>query len=314
MNMPDPKHPSFAYWAAGLTLLLWSSSYAAIGYGLKLFTPGEIALMRFAIASLVLAVPVAMGRIKLPPRQDWVALVALAFVGHLLYQLALGYSMTRLSAGAAAVVISTVPSVTAVLARLRLHEYISPRAALGLGIAFAGTLLVTLGRGHSIHFEPLAFLVFVAVLCSSANFVFQKPLLARTDALGFTAASMFVATVMFLPFGTALPAKLIMAPWQQLSSVLYLGLFPTVIGFVCWSFALSRAPASRVASFLYLQPLMGCVIAYFWLGEIPTWLTVTGGVLAIVGVVLATARGLKLPTRRLPRAVQAPPVVQETCN
>lgn len=314
MNMPDAKHPGLAYWAAAVTLVLWSSSYAAIGYGLKLFTPGEIALMRFAIASLVLAVPVAMGRIKLPPRQDWVALVVLAFVGHLLYQLALGYSMTRLSAGAAAVVISMVPSVTAVLAVLRLKEHISARAVTGLAVAFAGTLLVTLGRGHSIHFEPLAFLVFAAVLCSSVNFVFQKPLLARTDALGFTAASMFVAAVMFLPFGTALPAKLMSAPRLQLSSVLYLGLFPTVIGFVCWSFALSRAPASRVASFLYLQPLMGCVIAYFWLGEIPTWLTVVGGTLAILGVVLATARGLKLPSWRRSRAVPIPPVAPETCN
>ena len=69
------------------------------------------------------------------------------------------------------------------------------------------------------------------------------------------------------------------APWPQLFSVLYLALFPTVIGFACWSYALKRAPASRVASFLYLQPLMGCVIAYFWLGEIHTWLTVVGGTL-----------------------------------
>ncbi|HEX7965288.1 MAG TPA: DMT family transporter [Gammaproteobacteria bacterium] len=293
MNLP--KHSSLAYWAAGLTLLVWSSAYAAISYGLKLFTPGEIALVRFAVAASVFAVPVALGRVKLPPRQDWPAVILLALVGHTLYQLALGYSMTRLSAGAAAVVISTVPSVTAVLAMLRLQEHISPRAASGLAIAFAGTLLVTLGRGHGIHFEPLAFLVFVAVMASAVNFVFQKPLLARTDALGFTAASMFVATLSFLPLGTALPAKLAAAPWPQLASLLYLGLFPTVIGFVCWSFALARAPASRVASFLYLQPLMGCVIAWFWLGEVPTWLTVVGGTLAVLGVVLATLPGLRVP-------------------
>jgi drug/metabolite transporter (DMT)-like permease len=305
MNLPKSQ-TTLAYWAAGLTLLVWSSSYAAISYGLQLFTPGEIALMRFAIATVVLMIPVAMGKIKLPPKQDWALLALLACFGHFLYQLSLGYSMTRLSAGAAAVVISTVPSVTAVLAMLRLKEHISTRAALGLGIAFAGTLLVTLGRGHSIHFEPMAFLVFVAVLCSASYFVLQKPLLQRTDAIGFTAASLFVATLLFLPLGTHLPAKLMTAPWRQLLSVLYLALFPTVIGFVCWSYALKRAPASRVASFLYLQPLMGCLIAWLWLGEIPTWLTVVGGLLAIVGVVLATVPRLNLPMFRKP----AP----EACN
>jgi drug/metabolite transporter (DMT)-like permease len=299
MNLPKSQI-SLAYCAAGLTLVLWSSSYAAISYGLQVFTPGEIALMRFAIATAVLMVPVAMGRIKLPPKQDWALLAFLACFGHFFYQLSLGYSMTRLSAGAAAVVISTVPSVTAVLAMLRLKEHISTRAAFGLGVAFIGTLLVTLGQGHGIHFEPMAFLVFVAVVCSSCYFVFQKPLLARTDAIGFTAASLFVATLLFLPFGTALPAKLVAAPWRQLLSVLYLALFPTVIGFVGWSFALKRAPASRVASFLYLQPLMGCLIAWFWLGEIPTWLTVLGGTLAIVGVVLATVPNLNLPMFRKP--------------
>lgn len=303
MNMPGGMSRNLAYWAAGLTLVVWSSAYAAISYGLKLFTPGEIALVRFSVAALVFAVPVVLGRVKLPPREDWPAVILLALVGHTLYQLTLGYSMTRLSAGAAAVVISTVPSVTSVLAVLRLKEHISSRAMLGLGIAFLGTLLVTLGRSHGIHFEPLAFLVFVAVLASSVNFVFQKPLLARTDALGFTAASMFVAALSFVPLGGGLPAKIAAAPWPQLGSLLYLGLFPTVIGFVCWSFALARAPASRVASFLYLQPLMGCVIAFFWLGEIPTWLTVVGGTLAVVGVVLATMQGVRLPAWRRKLAV-----------
>lgn len=296
MNLPDLRSRNLAYWAAGVTLALWSSSYAAIAYGLKFFTPGEVALMRFAVASLFFAVPVTLGIIRLPAFREWPGIILLAVIGNTVYQLCLGYAMTRISAGAAAVVISTVPSVSTVFAVLRLKESVSARAVAGLLVAFVGTLFVTLGRGHAVQFEPLAFLVFVSVLCSAIFFVFQKPVLARVDALGFNAAVTFVTTLSFLPFGLALPGKLTAAPAGEILSMLYLGLLPTVVGYLAWSWALAHAPATRVTSFLYLQPLGACAIAYFWLGEIPTWMTVAGGLLAIAGVVLVTVRDLRLPS------------------
>jgi len=106
-----------------------------------------------------------------------------------------------------------------------------------------------------------------------------------------------------LPMGLHLPEKIASIPPAQLVSVVYLGLVPTVIGFLCWSFALSRAPASRISSLLSLQPVGACVIAWFWLGEIPAWLTLVGGVLAIGGVILTTTRKRLLPAP-LPAAVR----------
>lgn len=293
------KTDVLALWAAALTLIVWSSSYAAIASGLKAFAPGELILLRFLLASLCFAVPVMLRLVRLPPRRDWPAVILLGMIGNVAYQLSLCYSMTRISPGAAAVVIGLVPGVTSVLAVLRLREALSSRAVTGLLIAFAGTLLVTVGRGHSIRFEPIAFLAFVAVLCSSSYFVWQKPLLTRTSPLGFTAASMFAATAFMLPFGMDLPQKIMTVPHAQLFAVIYLALVPTVIGFLSWSFALSRAPASRVASFLYLQPVGAFVIAWLWLGQIPTWLTLAGGALAIGGVVLTTMRSSRagLPWR-----------------
>ena len=311
MNAMAHKTEPRALWAASIAVVIWSSAYAAITYGLRSFTPGELTFLRFAVASLVFAVPVALGYIKLPPRQDWLVLAGLALIGHVGYQLCLMYSMTRISAGAAAVAIAMVPSVTAVIAVLRLHERLSLRAVIGLAIAFLGTLLVVIGRGHEIRFEPLALLVFVSVLCSSFYFVFQKPLLARTTSLGFTAASMFVATLALTPLAVHLPAKLALVPAPQLVSALYLGLLPTVMGFLLWSWALARAPASKVTSFINLGPVSGIAIAYFWVDEIPGWLTLVGGTLAILGVVLATAQ----PEGRLARLWTRRPVpAPEVCG
>lgn len=275
--------------AATLAVVIWSSAFAGIAYGLKVFTPAELSLLRFSIASAILVVPVASGWIKLPPLRDWPLVLALGFVGISLYQLTLGYAMTRISVGAAAVVIALAPGVTAALAALRLGERISKATMIGLGIAFGGVLLITVGAGRQVRFEPMTLFALVAVFATSIYFVFQKPLLARTSAVGFTVASIFAGTLGLVPFGLDLPAKIANVPAAQLWSVAYLGVGPTIVGYLLWNFALSRAPASKVSSFLYVQPLVASAIAWVCLGQVPSVLTAIGGLFAIGGVVLTVA-------------------------
>lgn len=300
--------------AAGATVMLWSSSFAAIAYGLRAFTPAELSLLRFGIASLVLAVPVSIGAIRLPPRSDWLAIAALGLLGMTVYQLTLGFAMTRIPAGSAAVIIALAPGATSALAAMRLGERLTSSMCVGLAIAFAGVVLVMLGSGHALHFEPMALLVLVSVLASSIYFVWQKPLLARTTPLGFTTLSIFAGTLGLLPFGLDLPARLVQVPISQLASAAYLGIAPTILGYLCWNWALSRAPAATVTSFLYVQPLFASVIAWFWLGQTLSALVIAGGVLAVGGVVL-TLRGSKagaMPLSSNPRAVQLAGVCIET--
>ncbi|HEX7964828.1 MAG TPA: DMT family transporter [Gammaproteobacteria bacterium] len=275
--------------AAALAVLLWSSSYSAMAYALRVFTPGEISFLRFAVASAALAVPTCLGWIRLPPRRDWPAVMVLSFLGNVAYQLCLGYALVHITAGMVSVVLSMTPAATSALAVLHLKERLSARAVAGLGIAFGGALLVTLGRGRVGHFEPGALLVLFAVLLNAVYFVYQKPLLARSSAIGFTAASTYAAMLGLAPFALALPCKLPAVSTAQICSLLYLGILPTVAGYLCWSWALARAPASRVSNFLYLLPVSGCAIAWLWLGELPSWPAVMGGVIALAGVALATA-------------------------
>jgi drug/metabolite transporter (DMT)-like permease len=302
--------------AAALAVVIWSSAFAGIAYGLNAFTPAELSLLRFSIASAILVVPVASGWIRLPPLRDWPFVLALGFIGISLYQLTLGYAMTRISVGAAAVVIALAPGVTAALAALRLGERITKGTMIGLGIAFGGVLLITVGSGRSLRFEPMTLLCLVAVFATSIYFVFQKPLLARTNAVGFTVASIFAGTLGLVPFGLDLPAKVFEVPAAQLWSVAYLGVGPTIVGYLLWNFALSRAPAAKVSSFLYIQPLVASAIAWLCLGQVPSILTAIGGLFAIGGVVLtvtasrpAAAKIVKpvaVAENAMPRAVQRP--------
>jgi drug/metabolite transporter (DMT)-like permease len=71
--------------------------------------------------------------------------------------------------------------------------------------------------------------------------------------------------------------------------MVYLGVLPTAIAYVTYAYAFSRMPAARAASFLYVIPVMAYVIA--WLDEVPTLLSMVGGVVTLAGVLLVNVSG-----------------------
>ena len=76
------------------------------------------------------------------------------------------------------------------------------------------------------------------------------------------------------------------ADFKNTLAVIYLGVFPAAIAYIVWMYVLQSIPASHAASFLYLSPVIAALVAWFWLGEIPVFLSIIGGVLALIGVIL----------------------------
>jgi drug/metabolite transporter (DMT)-like permease len=75
--------------------------------------------------------------------------------------------------------------------------------------------------------------------------------------------------------------------------VLYLGVFPSALAYITWAKVLARVPASMAASFLYLVSPLTILIAWAWLGEAPTPISLAGGVLALLGVAIVSTRGTR---------------------
>ena len=84
---------------------------------------------------------------------------------------------------------------------------------------------------------------------------------------------------------------------ESVAWMVYLGLFPTAIGFTTWAYALRRTTAGRLGSTTYLVPPIVIVMSLVVLGEVPPMLSIAGGVLCIAGVIVARSRG-SLPWRR----------------
>lgn len=291
----------------GIALITWSSAYAAIAYALASFTPGEVALARLAIGSLCFALLVWVKRVPLPQRSDWWQIAVLGVLGLTVYHLCLNYAETRIASGTAAIIISLVPAATATLSALWIGEHISGRRSLGLGVALLGVVLVVLASGKEVRFQPMAGFVLISVIVCAIFFVGQKALFARNNMIGVTAFGFFAGTLGALPFGLSLPHALMLAPWQHIAALLWLGIAPTFVGYLAWNAALRRAPASQVSSFIYFSPPIAVLIGWVWLKEVPGWLTLIGGVITVGGVILANSR-------RVPSAPIAPAVVKQACE
>lgn len=276
----------YSIFAYSLVIFLWASSFSGIRVGLESFRPEQLALLRLLIGSVVLLLIACATRIRLPDLKDVPAILLLGFLGFTVYHTALSIGEKTVSSGVASLFVSTTPIFSAFLGVFFLRERFGIAKWTGSIISFVGVIIISVGTGEGDHSTTGILLVLIAAFSESLYFVFQTRYLKKYGFLAFVTYTIWGGTLFMLFFVQGLEREIIHASLESIISVGYLGVFPTVIPYFALAYITSQVGTAEATTSLYLIPTFTFFIAWIWLGEIPTILSIGGGVLTLLGVLV----------------------------
>ncbi len=282
--------------AAALTVAVWSSAFIAIRYERHAFGPGEIALGRLLVGAVALGALMVVRREPLPPRRTLGRIVICGVLWFGVYNVALNAAERHVDAGIAALLVNVGPIFIAILAGAVLKEGFPRLLLVGCVVAFAGAALIGVaGAKHHVGAGWGIALCIIAALSYAVGVIAQKPVLAHASALSVTWLACTVGAVSCLPYTPGLIHALGHVTAGQTLWIVYLGIFPTTVGFLAWGYALSHTTAGRMGSLTYLVPPLALLLGWPLLSETPPLLAIPGGVLCIAGVALARWQPIRAP-------------------
>jgi len=278
--------------AALLAIVLWGISFVATKAALREISPVTLIFTRFALGTALLLAMVSLrGASPLPPRTSWPALALMGFVGIFVHQMLQAFGLRLTTAVHSGWLIGLIPIWSAVLSVVLLKERFGAMKLAGLIGGFAGALLV-ISRGQfgsGILQLPATrgdFLILLSTINWAVYSILGHATIKRLGPTRATAGAMLFGWLMLAPFflferGWRELPNLSAAGW---GAVLFLGIGCSGLGYLFWYGALERIEVSRVAAFLYLEPLVTLLAAVILLQEPVTMTTAIGGLLVLLSV------------------------------
>jgi len=293
------------YVLLSLTALFWSGNWVI---GRAFVSDGEIppvalAWWRWAIA-LIAMLPFALPQIlrhRVTLWQQRKIVLALGLIGTGFHNLLSYVGLQYTTATNGVMLNSAIPVLIILLGVLFFRQSVSSKQLLGVAVSLAGVLTI-LSKGHP---EALGTLQFnrgdLIVLCSMMLWALYTLLLKwRPDGVPGIALLAVCASIgligMTPVYGWEIASgKAIQWSFGVVAALLYLGLFPSFVGYIFWNRGVEEVGANVAGLFVHLMPVFVSLLAWLFLGERMLWFHLVGIALIFAGIYLTTRQTRVVP-------------------
>ncbi len=291
---PDAKAAALLYFLIAVMVLLWSANFIIGKIALRQFPPLILGGLRVTFAGLFI--------LPLYLRQSWregtaghwadaPLLLLLGVMGVALNQFLFVLGLSQTTVAHSAIIIGLTPIFVLLIAAAMKQERITARRAAGMAVALAGVAILnsatqTGADGRSTATGDI-FIIFAAITFAWFTVV-GKGVTHRQNSITVNTFAYVGAAIAFAP----------VIFWQSRSfdfrevttmgwiTVAYMALFPSVICYLIYYWALTKIPASKLSAFTYFQPLLTTLMGMAVLGEHMTAHLIAGGTVIFGGVYL----------------------------
>ncbi len=278
---------------------LWATVYVMsrviLGGEKKVADPVTLSLLRFSMGGAILFT-ICMVRYRKElfalKRRDFLMTALLSQFSVVGMSIFIFWGLSYTQAINSSMIMSCSP-ILIMLLGLFIGNKINAVQVAGILVCTVGCLMVLLTGQENLSYSLASFkgdlLVFVAALFWAIGAILAKKLVTTHHDMSVTAWSMVFASISLLVINLFRTSHIVMpsdtSGWLM---VLYLGIFPTAIGFYAWNAALNRISLQIVSVMQYLTPLMTFILAWIFLREDVTPFKILGALMVVGGVALVS--------------------------
>ena len=266
---------------------MWSSAFTSAKIIVSSAPPLSALSFRFLVSG-VLAIGIGwlLGQSLKLTSSQWKATIIFGICQNSIY-LGLNFiAVQRIEASVAAIIASTMPLIVAFLGWIIFRDRLKPLAIFGLVLGFIGVLIIMNTRIQNINDLGAISLCVLGAISLAIATLFVKNATSGGNLWIIVGYQMIIGSIALLPFALLLEEINIAWSFKLIIAFFYTTLIPGLLATWVWFVLVSKVGAVKGATYHFLNPFFGVLIAYIILKESIGLSDYIGVIVVSVGIII----------------------------